>query len=172
MRNFSSSCATAFSIAFVFAGISGYAVAYISTTGFTIEAHPEPLTPSMSAYRTDLRISLRTKYPWSVLEGSTPSAMRKTAAFMWSAIIRNALVVCSSSPYFLSECCSKYAIMGAWLTATISGVLVTAMRIRSSPPPKSTFCLGSVLNVPSSFLIYCINTLFPISKNLPQSQFG
>ena len=43
-----------------------------------------------------------------------------------------------------------------------SGELMTAMEIRSRPPPKSTLRCGSSSN-PSSVRLYCMKTEFPIS---------
>ena len=44
--------------------------------------------------------------------------------------------------------------------------------VRSSPMPVSTFLRSKGVKVPSAERLYCIKTLFHISRYLPQSQAG
>ena len=44
--------------------------------------------------------------------------------------------------------------------------------VRSRPMPVSTFFWDRGSKVPSAFLLYSMNTLFQISKYLPQEQEG
>ncbi len=117
-----------------------------------------------------LLINLLKIYPCILFEGTTPALIKASEALRWSAIILKFFFSCS---YFLPVTFSNFSIIGRKISVlNMSGSLFNAAVILSNPPPKSTFFCGNSSSSPFSFFLYWIKTEFPISKNLPQSQFG
>ena len=88
-------------------------------------------------------------------------------------MMRIALVVSSSSPYFLPDSSQILAIAPA--NRSVSYALDSPLimqTVRSKPMPVSTFFCLSGSNLPSAVRLNSINTLFQISTHLPQSSAG
>ena len=120
-----------------------------------------------------------------MLPGFTPpfgSQRMKVAVRMWSATILLARSVSSASlgegsgppeAPVVVESSSIFAMIGAKISVSNTVAAPESMHtVRSTPMPVSTLWRPSGSNVPSAFLLYCMNTLFQISMYLPQWQPG
>ena len=82
----------------LFASSSGYAPPISSTVVSTRSSKTGRVTPSLRAYVTRRRSSLRNTYPRPSFEGRTPSAIRNVTARPCSAMTRSATSDFGSDP--------------------------------------------------------------------------